>query len=42
MLQNYLLHKAEFTADQYMAADMNENGSVDVFDMIVMKQVVTE
>lgn len=41
MLQSYILNKAdEFTKKQYLASDMNKDGTVDVFDLVELKKAV--
>lgn len=42
ILQNYLLKGGALTVIQYAAADMNGDKSVDTFDLILMRQKVSE
>ena len=42
MMQNYLLGGTSITKEQYEAADMNSDKSVDTFDMIVMRKKIVE
>ncbi|MBQ8297821.1 MAG: CotH kinase family protein, partial [Ruminococcus sp.] len=39
-LQSYLLRKLEHTAEQYAPADINNDGSVDIFDMVEMRKLL--
>ncbi len=42
-LQSYMLGKnKDFTKKQYLASDMNEDGSVDMFDLIELKKEVVK
>ena len=40
LLSGYLLGSEQFTEKQYKAADLNTDGSVDTFDLVVMRQKV--
>lgn len=41
LLQKYLLNQSEqFSKDQFLASDMNQDGKVDVFDLILLKKAV--
>lgn len=40
LLQKYLIGSKTFNASQYNIADMNSDGSVDVFDMISMRKIL--
>ena len=43
VLQSYLLKSSEgFTQEQYEASDLNEDGVVDVFDLIELKQAIVK
>ena len=42
LLQKYLLVSEQFTKEQYEAADLNGDSSVDVFDMIAMRKIITK
>lgn len=41
LLQNYLLGRVQFTADQFAAGDVNGDGSTDVFDNVLLRAMVT-
>ena len=38
LLQNYLLNAATLTADQQQAADLNADGTVNGFDLALLRQ----
>ncbi|SHM71514.1 peptidoglycan DD-metalloendopeptidase family protein [Ruminococcus flavefaciens] len=41
ILQNYILNKGdEFNKRQYLASDINKDGTVDVFDLVELKKAV--
>ena len=41
LLQDYILNKSDkFTKRQYLASDMNKDGTVDVFDLVELKKAV--
>ena len=40
LLSGYLLGSEQFTEKQYKAADLNTDGTVDTFDLVVMRERV--
>lgn len=42
LLQNYLVKKEIFTAEQGVNADINCDGKINVFDMVAMKRLIIE
>ena len=39
-LQKYLLGQDKIGYNEYLAGDINEDGSADVFDMVLMRQLL--
>lgn len=42
LMQKYLLGIQQFNAEQCLAADLNKDGSIDSFDMILFRQKITK
>lgn len=42
LMQRYLLNSKKFTHDQWLAADMNRDDTVNAFDLSTLKQVLLE
>lgn len=42
VLQKYLLSEEKFTSEQYEKADINGDNSTDIFDMVLMRKLITE
>lgn len=40
-MQNYLLGRKEFTQEQFKAADLNNDGIADVFDLVIIRNMLT-
>ena len=41
-LQKYLLGQEKISYNEYLAGDINEDGSADVFDMVCMRKIIIE
>ncbi|MDE6004234.1 MAG: dockerin type I repeat-containing protein [Oscillospiraceae bacterium] len=42
LLQNYLLGNEKFTKKQFQEADVNQDGSVNIYDLIALKHVIQQ